>query len=119
MSEVVSTMGNDFTCCVAPFLLNFIRIIISSCPTDKDFSPFVTSSSAPPKPPESSKKSRWDVSDQKEKEKKKQNDLLSELLSAARNQTSETKLDQTSASALPASTSTNNQTPDSRTEVPC
>ncbi|XP_026233418.1 G patch domain-containing protein 1 isoform X2 [Anabas testudineus] len=72
---------------------------------------------APPKPPESSKKSRWDVSDQKEKEKKKQNDLLSELLSAARNQTSETKLDQTSASALPASTSTNNQTPDSRTET--
>ncbi|XP_070759386.1 G patch domain-containing protein 1 [Enoplosus armatus] len=68
---------------------------------------------APPKPPEAGKRSRWDVSDLK-KEKKK-NDPLSELLSAARNQT-ETKLEQTSINALPASTSTNHQTPDSRTE---
>ncbi|XP_076592200.1 G patch domain-containing protein 1 isoform X2 [Chaetodon auriga] len=41
--------------------------------------------SAPPKPPEPGKKSRWDVSDQKEEKKK--SDPLSELLSAARNQT--------------------------------
>ncbi|XP_070825674.1 G patch domain-containing protein 1 isoform X2 [Chaetodon trifascialis] len=40
--------------------------------------------SAPPKPPEPGKKSRWDVSDQKEEKK---SDPLSELLSAARNQT--------------------------------
>ncbi|KAM9366274.1 G patch domain-containing protein 1 [Symphorus nematophorus] len=51
--------------------------------------------SGPPKPLESVKASRWDVSDQKE-QKKKVNDPLSELLSAARNQT-ETKVDQTSS----------------------
>ncbi|XP_071346026.1 G patch domain-containing protein 1 isoform X2 [Trachinotus anak] len=61
---------------------------------------------APPKPPESGKKSRWDVSDQKEEKKKK--DPLSELLSAARNQT-ETKLDQSSAPALPASAGSSHQ----------
>ncbi|KAM7015926.1 G patch domain-containing protein 1 isoform 1-T1 [Tautogolabrus adspersus] len=65
---------------------------------------------APPKPPESGKRSRWDVSGQKEEQKKKE-DPLSELLSAARNQT-ETKPENTS----PASTSTNHQTPDSRTK---
>ncbi|XP_022605967.1 G patch domain-containing protein 1 [Seriola dumerili] len=54
---------------------------------------------APPKPPEPAKKSRWDVSDQKEEKKK--SDALSELLSAARDQT-ETKLDQTSVPAPPA-----------------
>uniref|UniRef100_A0A3B4WGV7 G patch domain containing 1 n=1 Tax=Seriola lalandi dorsalis TaxID=1841481 RepID=A0A3B4WGV7_SERLL len=54
---------------------------------------------APPKPPEPAKKSRWDVSDQKEEKKK--SDALSDLLSAARDQT-ETKLDQTSLPALPA-----------------
>nr|XP_020495815.1 G patch domain-containing protein 1 isoform X2 [Labrus bergylta] len=66
---------------------------------------------APPKPPESGKRSRWDVSGQKAEEKKKEEDPLSELLSAARNQT-ETKPEKT----LPASTSTNHQTPDSRTK---
>ncbi|XP_073321200.1 G patch domain-containing protein 1 isoform X2 [Pagrus major] len=70
---------------------------------------------APPKPPEPGKRSRWDVSDQKKEDKKK--DPLSELLSAARNQT-EIKLEQTSTPALPAppaSTSTSSQAAD-RTE---
>ncbi|XP_029001004.1 G patch domain-containing protein 1 [Betta splendens] len=53
---------------------------------------------APPKPSESSKKSRWDVSDRKNE--KKHGDSESELHNTA--QTSETKLDQTSAPALPA-----------------
>ncbi|KAM8762697.1 G patch domain-containing protein 1 isoform 2-T2 [Acanthopagrus schlegelii] len=69
---------------------------------------------APPKPPEPGKRSRWDVSDQKEEKK---NDPLSELLSAARNQT-EIKLEQTSTPAPPAppaSTSTSSRTTD-RTE---
>ncbi|XP_039986617.1 G patch domain-containing protein 1 isoform X2 [Xiphias gladius] len=70
---------------------------------------------APPKPPEAGKKSRWDVSDQKE-EKKKKNDPVSELLSAAKNQT-ETKREQTSVPALPASASTNDQTPDNKSET--
>ncbi|KAM7405595.1 hypothetical protein PAMP_000032 [Pampus punctatissimus] len=69
---------------------------------------------APPKPPESSRRSRWDISDQKEV--KKISDPLSELLSAARNQTSETKSDRTSVPALPASTS-NGQTADIKTET--
>ncbi|XP_033989182.1 G patch domain-containing protein 1, partial [Trematomus bernacchii] len=49
---------------------------------------------APPKPPESGRRSRWDQSQQKEEQKKeeeeeeqKKKDPLSELLSAARNQT--------------------------------
>uniref|UniRef100_A0A8P4K4U2 G-patch domain-containing protein n=1 Tax=Dicentrarchus labrax TaxID=13489 RepID=A0A8P4K4U2_DICLA len=55
-------------------------------------------SSAPPNPPEPGKRSRWDVSDQKKREEEaKKNDPLSELLSAARNQT-ETRLEQTSVS---------------------
>ncbi len=45
-------------------------------------------------------------------------DPLSELLSAARNQT-ETKLEQSCAPALPASTSSRDPTPDNRTEVEC
>ncbi|KAM6942759.1 G patch domain-containing protein 1 [Xenentodon cancila] len=53
---------------------------------------------APPKPPESGKKSRWDVSELKE-EKKKNKDPLSEL-NATRNQT-ETTQDQTAAPASP------------------
>ncbi|CAJ1049910.1 G patch domain-containing protein 1 isoform X1 [Xyrichtys novacula] len=69
--------------------------------------------SAPPKAPESGKKSRWDVSEQKEEKKK--DDPLSELLSAARNQ-SETKQTNTSILALPSSTNTNHQTPDDRAE---
>ncbi|XP_045887900.1 G patch domain-containing protein 1 isoform X2 [Micropterus dolomieu] len=68
--------------------------------------------SAPPKPPGAGKRSRWDVSDQ---EGEKKNDPLSELLSAARNQ-SEVKLEQTSVPALPASTSTDDQTPPGRAE---
>ncbi|KAM9860610.1 G patch domain-containing protein 1 isoform 2-T2 [Aulostomus maculatus] len=54
------------------------------------------------KPAESSRKSRWDVSDRKDEKKK--NDL------------SETELDQTSSAALPATTRTDKQMPDSRTE---
>ena len=75
-----------------------------------------SSSSAPPKHPEPGKRSRWDVSDQKEEKK---NDPLSEMLSAARNQT-EIKLEQTSTPALPAppaSTSTNSRTTDRTEEV--
>ncbi|XP_017295369.1 G patch domain-containing protein 1 isoform X2 [Kryptolebias marmoratus] len=59
----------------------------------------------PPKPPESGKKSRWDVSDQK-KDKKKSDDSLSELLSTARNQT-EIKPDRDSAPELPVSSHSN------------
>nr|XP_046254210.1 G patch domain-containing protein 1 isoform X2 [Scatophagus argus] len=75
---------------------------------------------APPKPPEPGKKSRWDVSDQKEE--KKRSDPLSELLTDARNQT-ETKREQTAVPVLPAlpappsSTCTNRKSPDSRTEA--
>ncbi|KAM7424785.1 hypothetical protein PAMA_000916 [Pampus argenteus] len=69
---------------------------------------------APPKPPESSRRSRWDISDQKEVKKK--SDPLSELLSAARNQTSQTEPDRTSVPALPASTS-NDQTAAIKTET--
>ncbi|XP_051235637.1 G patch domain-containing protein 1 isoform X1 [Dicentrarchus labrax] len=76
-------------------------------------------SSAPPNPPEPGKRSRWDVSDQKKREEEaKKNDPLSELLSAARNQT-ETRLEQTSVPALPApptSSRSSSQTPDQRTE---
>ncbi|XP_074484734.1 G patch domain-containing protein 1, partial [Sebastes fasciatus] len=61
-----------------------------------------TTTTAPPKPPEAGKRSRWDVSDRKEEEKKK-SDPLSELLIAARIQT-ETKLSQTSSNT-PASPS--------------
>ncbi|GLD55669.1 G patch domain-containing protein 1 isoform X2, partial [Lates japonicus] len=60
---------------------------------------------APPKPPEMGKKSRWDVSDQKEEKKK--NEPLSER--------TETKLEQTSVPALPAPT--NHQAPGNRTET--
>ncbi|KAF7667796.1 hypothetical protein LDENG_00045540, partial [Lucifuga dentata] len=57
---------------------------------------------APPKPADSSRKSsRWDISDQKEEKKKK--DPLTEFLTTARSQASETKADQTSGpAALPA-----------------
>ncbi|XP_056267907.1 G patch domain-containing protein 1 isoform X3 [Pseudoliparis swirei] len=53
---------------------------------------FLTMPSAPLKPPEAGKRSRWDVSDQKKEEEKKkeeeeEEDPLSELLVAARNQT--------------------------------
>lgn len=71
---------------------------------------------APPKPVESGKKSRWDVSGQAEGEEEKKKDPLSELLSTARNQTSETKLDLTSTPALPASVSTSVQHGDSKHE---
>lgn len=70
-------------------------------------------SSAPPKPPESGKKSRWDVSEQKVEKKKE--DPLGELLSAARNQT-ETKVEHTPTPALPASISSD-QAPGSKPEV--
>ncbi|XP_047436954.1 G patch domain-containing protein 1 isoform X2 [Mugil cephalus] len=50
------------------------------------------SQTAPPKPPETGKKSRWDVSEKekedKKEDKKEDTDPLSELLSAARSQTS-------------------------------
>ncbi|XP_029353949.1 G patch domain-containing protein 1-like [Echeneis naucrates] len=62
----------------------------------------VTETKAPPKSPEPVKKSRWDVSDQKEEKKK--DEALSELLSAARHQT-ETRPDQMSAPAPPAPSS--------------
>ncbi|XP_040893988.1 G patch domain-containing protein 1 isoform X2 [Toxotes jaculatrix] len=68
---------------------------------------------APPKPPETGKKSRWDVSDQKEEKKK--NDPPGEL-STAQNQNG-TKVEQSSVPALPASTSTSDQTPDNRTQT--
>ncbi|XP_027137021.1 G patch domain-containing protein 1 isoform X2 [Larimichthys crocea] len=68
--------------------------------------------SAPPKPSESGKKSRWDVSDQE----KKKSDPLSELLSSARQQT-DTKLEQTPVPALPASSSTSSSTSSIRAEV--
>ncbi|XP_044062771.1 G patch domain-containing protein 1 [Siniperca chuatsi] len=71
-----------------------------------------TETPAPPKPPEAGKRSRWDVSDQEEKKK---NDPLTELLSAARNQT-DTTLERASVRALPASTSTDGPTPDHRTQ---
>ncbi|XP_030578448.1 G patch domain-containing protein 1 isoform X2 [Archocentrus centrarchus] len=64
---------------------------------------------APPKPPEPGKKSRWDVSEQKD-------DPLSELLSAARNQT-ETKAEPAPGPASPASISTSGQTPGSKPEM--
>ncbi|XP_063738289.1 G patch domain-containing protein 1 isoform X2 [Eleginops maclovinus] len=51
-------------------------------------------SAAPPKPPDLGRRSRWDVSQQK-KEEQKQSDPLTELLSAARNQT-ESRADLTS-----------------------
>nr|XP_020458272.1 G patch domain-containing protein 1 isoform X2 [Monopterus albus] len=79
----------------------------------------VAESRDPTAPPEPRKKSRWDVSDQKQEEKRR-NGPPSELLSAARSQTSETKLGPTSGPVLPASpvsTSTNPQTPDNRTEA--
>lgn len=63
-------------------------------------------SSAPPKALESRRRSRWDVSDQKEEQQEKK-DPLNELLSAARHQ-AEANPEQSSP---PASTST------SRTEV--
>ncbi|XP_049896144.1 G patch domain-containing protein 1 isoform X4 [Epinephelus moara] len=66
---------------------------------------------APPKPPEAGKKSRWDVSDQKEENKC---DPLSELLSAARHQT---ETSTPAPPAPPASSSTNDQTPDTKTEM--
>ncbi|TMS01513.1 G patch domain-containing protein 1, partial [Larimichthys crocea] len=66
----------------------------------------------PPKPSESGKKSRWDVSDQE----KKKSDPLSELLSSARQQT-DTKLEQTPVPALPASSSTSSSTSSIRAEV--
>uniref|UniRef100_A0AAX7TCA6 G-patch domain-containing protein n=1 Tax=Astatotilapia calliptera TaxID=8154 RepID=A0AAX7TCA6_ASTCA len=72
---------------------------------------------APPKPPESGKKSRWDVSEQKVEKKKE--DPLGELLSAARNQT-ETKVEHTptpALPALPASISSSDQAPGSKPEV--
>uniref|UniRef100_A0A672ZEE3 G patch domain containing 1 n=1 Tax=Sphaeramia orbicularis TaxID=375764 RepID=A0A672ZEE3_9TELE len=72
---------------------------------------------APPKPAESGKKSRWDVSGQTEDEEEKK-DPLSELLSAARNQTTETKLDQTSSPAVSTSVSSV-QPRDSKHEVHC
>lgn len=74
-------------------------------------------SSAPPKPPESGKKSRWDVSEQKVEKKKE--DPLGELLSAARNQT-ETRVEHTptpALPALPASISSSDQAPGSKPEV--
>lgn len=55
-------------------------------------------SAAPSKPPDS-KKSRWDVSDQMKMNK---SDPLSEMLSAARSQASDTQPDKTTASELPA-----------------
>ncbi|XP_034535760.1 G patch domain-containing protein 1 isoform X2 [Notolabrus celidotus] len=67
---------------------------------------------APSQPPEPGKRSRWDVSKQKEKEEEeKKKDPLSELLSAARNQT-----DTKPVLALPASTSTSHQSPDHKAE---
>ncbi|XP_063336671.1 G patch domain-containing protein 1 isoform X2 [Pelmatolapia mariae] len=69
---------------------------------------------APPKPPESGKKSRWDVSEQKVEKKKE--DPLGELLSAARNQT-ETKVEHTPTPALPASVSSSDQAPGSKPEI--
>ncbi|XP_037548305.1 G patch domain-containing protein 1 [Nematolebias whitei] len=62
----------------------------------------------PPKPPESGKKSRWDVSEQRDD--KKSDDSLSELLNAAQNQT-ETKPDQGSAPEAPASNRSGDTTP--------
>ncbi|KAK2854349.1 hypothetical protein Q5P01_007010 [Channa striata] len=70
---------------------------------------------APPKPPESSRKSRWDVSGQVEQ--KRNDDPLSELISAARNQTPETKLDQASEPDLPALSRTSDQTPGNQSET--
>ncbi|KAK2920489.1 G patch domain-containing protein 1 [Channa argus] len=73
---------------------------------------------APPKPPESSKKSRWDVSEHTEQKKK--NDPLSELIIAARNQTPETEVNQTSVPdlpALPVPTRANDQTPGNKSET--
>ncbi|XP_074523404.1 G patch domain-containing protein 1 [Halichoeres trimaculatus] len=69
---------------------------------------------APPKPPEPGKRSRWDVSQQKG-EKKKEDDPLSELLTAARNQT-EIKTANSSVPALPAPTNTKSQTPETGAE---
>ncbi|XP_059214051.1 G patch domain-containing protein 1 isoform X2 [Centropristis striata] len=74
----------------------------------------VTESREPPAPPQPStdggKRSRWDVSEKK-------SDPLSELLSAARNQT-DTKLEQvpTPAAPPPTSSCTNHQPADSNTE---
>ncbi|CAK6978655.1 G patch domain-containing protein 1 isoform X2 [Scomber scombrus] len=65
-------------------VFNFLTVTESREPT------------APPKPPESSRRSRWDMSE--EEKKKKKNDPLSELLSEARNQ-SETNPTQTSEPA--------------------
>ncbi|XP_041805894.1 G patch domain-containing protein 1 isoform X2 [Chelmon rostratus] len=70
--------------------------------------------SAPPKPPEPGKKSRWDVSDRKEE--KKQTDPLSELLSAARNK-SASNLEQASERGEPASGSASRRSLDSRAET--
>ncbi|XP_041648562.1 G patch domain-containing protein 1 [Cheilinus undulatus] len=69
---------------------------------------------APPKPPESGKRSRWDISGPK-KEEAKTEDPLSELLSSARNQ-SESKPENASMSSLPLVISTNHQTPENRAE---
>lgn len=51
-------------------------------------------------------------------QEKKNNDPLSQLLSVARNQTFNTKLDQTAVAAVPVSTATSQSTPDGDTEVP-
>ncbi|XP_028258548.1 G patch domain-containing protein 1 isoform X2 [Parambassis ranga] len=64
---------------------------------------------APPKPPEPGKKSRWDVSEQKEEGRK--GDPLSEMLSTARTQTS-------APAALPAPTSSGDQTEVKSAEQP-
>ncbi|XP_037304061.2 G patch domain-containing protein 1 isoform X1 [Pungitius pungitius] len=67
----------------------------------------VTETTAPPKPPEAGRRSRWDVS-----EEEKQKDPLSELLVAARNQTG-IKVEGASSTS---SSSTEQQTDDSVTK---
>lgn len=71
-------------------------------------------SSEPPKPPESGKKSRWDVSEQRDD--KKSDYSQSELLNAAQNQT-ETKPGQGSAPEAPASSRSADTTPANKAKV--